>query len=282
MVSWDPPLQIEAGPWARESAARRAEALPRPGRSLERASAETKGGAAVPSGSKSGCGRPADAECVRPRGADASGFRRRPKSGAPPVPRDLRPGDGPVRLQSETRGPERPSGAVRGRHLCVREGCSGGLGPSTSDRSGPLGPRVRGPTKPRHCLGRAVRRSAGARRRRGVRQSRRVPNPGVAAPRTRYASALGGRTHPDFVDGRNPGPHRSARNCRAVVKPRRVNSISPRGRARPDRARAESRSVNEPLAFTLVSGRRHGCARPSETARVRGWRSGGRPRRRRA
>ena len=46
-------------------------------------SAETKGGAAVPSGSKSGCGRPADAECVRPRGADASGFRRWPKSGAP-------------------------------------------------------------------------------------------------------------------------------------------------------------------------------------------------------
>ena len=34
--------------------------------------------------SKSGCGRPADAICVRPRGADTSGFRRRPKSGAPP------------------------------------------------------------------------------------------------------------------------------------------------------------------------------------------------------
>ena len=79
-----PSTSDRSGPLARESAARRAEALPWPGRSSKRASAETKGGAAVPSVSKSGWGRPADALCVRPRGADASGFRRRPKSGAPP------------------------------------------------------------------------------------------------------------------------------------------------------------------------------------------------------
>ena len=63
--------------------AREAEALPRPGRSSERASAETKGGAAWTEAPKSGCGRPADALASALGGADAAGFRRRPKSGAP-------------------------------------------------------------------------------------------------------------------------------------------------------------------------------------------------------
>ena len=53
--------------------------------------------------------------------------------------------------------------------------------------------------------------SARARRPSGATQSRRSPS-----GRDRPADALtrppcGGRTHPDFVDGRNPGPHRSAR-----------------------------------------------------------------------
>ncbi len=131
----DPPLQIEAGRQARESAARRAEALPRPGRSSQRASAETKGGAAVPSASKSGCGRPADAICVRPRGADASGFRRRPKSGAQPFRETCRPGDGQGRPQAEMRGPNRPSGSGRGQigrplvHSCRRAEDAGAGGP---------------------------------------------------------------------------------------------------------------------------------------------------------
>ena len=95
-------------------------------------------------------------------------------------------------------------------------------------------------------FGRAVRWSARARRRRGVRQSRRAPNPGVAAPRTRYASALGGRTHPDFVDGRNPEPHRSARPAAGRwAGPFAIRDawarISPPGAGGPDLACGEGR-----------------------------------------
>ena len=95
-----------------------------------------------------------------------------------------------------------------------------------SDRSGPRLAREACADKPRHCLGRAVRRSADARRRRGVRQSRPVSKSGCGRPATRNAARPRGRTHPDFVDGRNPEPQPSPRTCgratgRAVRKPRR-------------------------------------------------------------
>ena len=67
------------------------------------------------------------------------------------------------------------------------------------------------PDEPRHCLGRAVRRSARARRRRGAAAVPSGSKSGCGRPADANASALGGRTHPDFVDGRNPEPRRSAR-----------------------------------------------------------------------
>ena len=136
-----------------------------------------EGGNASWTGSQIRLWPPRGRECVRPRGADAAGFRRRPKSGAPPL-----------REECDERWEGR------------------------SDRSSRPAREPR-PDKPRHCLGRAVRRSARARRRRGVRPGPSAPKSGCGRPADANASALGGRTQPDFVDGRNPAPHRSARNA---------------------------------------------------------------------
>ena len=163
-----------------------------------------------------------------PTGAGAAGVvTRRPprptwRTGCPdceptvlpitPRPRRSRaPADGPARGSASPRAG--PGPARRPAHYTTVAGRVQRWSPGTlhsRSKRAPWPARPR-PDEPRHCLGRAVRRSARARRRRGVRQSRPAPNPGVAAPRTRNASALGGRTHPDFVDGRNPGLHRSAR-----------------------------------------------------------------------
>jgi len=61
-----PRLTTEAGLLARKSRPEKAEALPRPGRSPERASAEAKGGAAWTDGANPDVAAPADAFRVRP------------------------------------------------------------------------------------------------------------------------------------------------------------------------------------------------------------------------
>ncbi len=166
-------------------------------------------------GDEGGCGSPVRLQ-IRvwpPRGRGmrppSGGGRIRISSTAeirsPTVPRDLRPADGQRRSNPRRVGPSRPSGSGRGQTWRAGEGRvvrrvfrvlrygSGGRGVvspktfSTSKRTPwPAGPR---PEKPRHCLGRAVRR---ARSRERVRQSRPAPNPGVAAPRTRMRPPSGG------------------------------------------------------------------------------------------
>ena len=220
-------------------------------------------------GDEGGCGSPVGLQirvwpprgrkCVRPRGRTHPDF----VDGRNPGPREIRGGMGRAVRNPRRVGSNRPSGSGRGQTrraeegrvacLAVRRPLTGsGLGsPFTSDKAGPQARRLRS-DEPRHCLGRAVRWSARAWRRRGVRQSRRAPNPGVAGPAVIAECPPSGAGRIRISSTAEIRSTRSAGTA-GVRKPETRGLRSALGgRARPARARAGSPLGS--LAFMSADG----------------------------